>query len=64
MKVRIDVDRYTRDQKNCYNLFNTHNGYQWTGMTALTIDELKQIRDYINDFIEEVESGTEDQEDS
>jgi len=49
-KVKIRKEEFASGVKNI--LLTTRNGHQWSGGIPLTIDELKEVADEINKFLE------------
>ena len=48
-KVKVERERNLKDDK--FILLTTANGYQWSGGSALTILNIIEIRDCLDDFI-------------
>lgn len=36
-----------------YTVLTTHNGYQWSGLSTMTMDELEVFHAYITDYLRE-----------
>ena len=49
MKIKIDSDEGRHGEEFC--LLTTHNGYQWSGGGYMTLEEIKQLHEFLGDWI-------------
>ena len=49
-KIEEEFSAYKGE--NVYQILTTHNGYQWSGGSALTLDELHELYEGIGSLLE------------
>lgn len=55
MKVEIQKERsYYGDNK--YNVLTSHNGWQWSGGSLMTLEDIKTLRDELDKFLTQTNS--------